>query len=105
MRGPAQDTGLASLSSPPRPSPGGYAATLSRKRERVCASPDLFFSAHIRLQRFGNGDAAVGVLIVFQHRDERTPDRETRAVQRVHEALHLAVLAAIARVHAARLEI
>src|SRR5574337_1857314 len=61
-------------------------------------------AAHIRLQCIGNGDRAVGLLIVLDHRDQRAADRCARAVQRVHEA-RLAVAAAVARIHAPGLKI
>src|SRR5262249_1430004 len=53
---------------------------------------------------FGDRDRAVLLLISLRHGDQRAADRDARAVERVHVA-NLAVLAAIARVHAARLEL
>src|SRR3546814_4943386 len=61
--------------------------------------------AHIGMERFGDVDAAVGLLIIFEDCDERAPDREARAVERVDELVALRALAAEARVHAPCLEI
>src|SRR3546814_15659706 len=61
--------------------------------------------AHIGQQRRRNIDAAVGLLVVFEDRHQRSPDREPRAVERMDELIALDVFTAEARVHAARLEI
>ena len=42
-------------------------------------------SPHVGLQHFGNQHGPVHLLIVFEHRDERAPDRKTRAVERVQQ--------------------
>ena len=42
--------------------------------------------AHVGLQRFRHRDAAVLVLVVLHHRDQRAADRDARAVERVDEA-------------------
>ena len=41
--------------------------------------------AEVRSERGRNGDAAVGLLEVLQHRDQRAADGQPRAVERVHE--------------------
>ena len=67
---------------------------------------DLSFdAAHVGLQRVRHRDRAVCLLVVLHHRDQRAADRDAGAVERVDEARDLAVLAAIARVHAPRLEV
>src|SRR3546814_16797316 len=48
---------------------------------------------------------ALPILIIFEDCDERAPDREARAVERVDELVALRALAAEARVHAPCLEI
>src|SRR3546814_3607569 len=53
--------------------------------------------AHMGMERFGDVDAAVGLLIIFEDCDERAPDREARAVERVDELVALRALAAEAR--------
>src|SRR3546814_6935654 len=62
---------------------------------QTCALPICFVDV----------DAAVGLLIIFEDCDERAPDREARAVERVDELVALRALAAEARVHAPCLEI
>src|SRR6185437_5657915 len=44
---------------------------------------DLGEAAHIGLERFGNAHAAVDLLIILEHGDERAADGDARAVQRV----------------------
>src|SRR6185437_9937385 len=60
---------------------------------------------HIGLERVGHGDGAVGTLIVLKHGDEGAADRETGAVQGVHEAYALPFFRPEARLHAAGLEL
>src|SRR5690242_17016387 len=70
---------------------------------RVGLKPDLRSyrrpAAHVWPQDFGHLDRTIRTLVVLHHRDERAPDREPRAVQRVHE-LGLALRVAKARLHA-----
>src|SRR5438552_2915694 len=60
--------------------------------------------AHVRLQRRRHADRTVLVLEVLEHRHQRAPDRESRAIQGVHGFGLAAVRIAPARLHAARLE-
>ena len=60
-------------------------------------------SPHVGLQHFGNQHGPVRLLIVFEHRDERAPDRKTRAVERVQQFV-LALRVLEPRLHPARLE-
>ena len=41
-------------------------------------------TAHVRPQRLWHHDAAIRLLAVLEHGDERSPDRHTGPVQRVH---------------------
>src|SRR5579859_3999407 len=62
--------------------------------------------AHIGAQHLGDRHRAVRLLIVLDHRHQRTADREARAVQRVDEiGRTLAASWAGAGFHPARLEI
>src|SRR3546814_5310024 len=70
----------------------------------VC-SADLLEPAHIGPQRFGQGDAAVLLLVVLQDRYEGAPDREARAVQGVDEACPLLAGLAEPRLHAPGLKL
>ena len=47
---------------------------------------DFFHTAHIGAENLRNCDAAVGVLVVFHHRDQRAADGDARTVQRMDEA-------------------
>src|SRR5690606_9837151 len=66
---------------------------------------DLFSAAHIGAKSLRNCDAAVGVLIVLHHRDQRAADGDAGAVQRMDEAGPLPFGRTIASLHAPRLEI
>src|SRR5690606_5318892 len=66
---------------------------------------DLRLSTHIGLEDCRNANAAILVLIVLHYSDQRTANRNARTVQRVGEARLLLTCDAVARVHAARLEI
>src|SRR3989338_2944994 len=82
---------------------------------RMRKSPDLVFAlamrrndlqpAHVRLERLGNGDGTVLLLVVLHDRDERAPDGKAGAVQRVDEARVLFAFRPVARIHAPRLEV
>src|SRR3569623_630840 len=76
-----------------------------RSAANPCRSDDHGEAAHIGLQDVRHGDAPVLILIIFHDRDQRTADRETRAVQGMHQ-LRLAGLGiAPARLQAPRLEV
>ena len=62
-----------------------------------------FNTAHVRTKRFGNRHAAVSVLVVFEHGDERAADGEAGTVERV-DVLGLAIFILEASAHAAGLE-
>src|SRR5581483_8462233 len=42
------------------------------------------FHAHVRAQRLGNDDTAIGLLVVFENRQPCPPDGQTAAIERVH---------------------
>src|SRR6185312_14427855 len=66
---------------------------------------DPFHATHVALQRIRHGDRAVFLLIGLHHRNERAADGDAGAVERV-DGTHLpAFLGAIARIHAAGLEV
>src|SRR5260221_3840851 len=69
---------------------------------RSCIPRDLDYPAYIGLQRFRNHDRALVVLIGFHHRDERAAHGDARAVEGVD--VPDALLRAVARIHAPRLE-
>ena len=62
-------------------------------------------AAHIGLQHVGDADGAVRLLIILQDGDQRAADGDARAVQRMDEAGVLGALRAVARIHAAGLEV
>src|SRR3954468_21893426 len=64
---------------------------------------DHLDAAHVGLERRRHIDAAVGALVILHDRDQRAPDCEARAVQRV-DKLRLALVVTEARLHAPRLE-
>src|SRR5579885_664179 len=61
--------------------------------------------AHVRLERVGHRNRAVTLLIVLEYRNQRAPDREPGAVERVHEPRPLPFRGPEPRLHAARLEV
>src|SRR3954471_24139422 len=63
-----------------------------------------FLPTHISLQHIRDRDAAALLLIGLHHGDQRTADRNTRAVERMHKARRAAFRPA-ARIHAPRLEV
>src|SRR5471032_2813586 len=54
---------------------------------RMRMSADLGFAAHIRLKHGRNGDAAIGLLVVFQDGDQGAAHRKARTVQGMHRTL------------------
>src|SRR5579884_1785415 len=66
---------------------------------------DSLQPAHVAAQHLRYCDGTVGVLVIFENRDERAADGQTRAVERVDEARALAFGRAEARVHTPRLEL
>src|SRR3989344_5420045 len=97
LRHPGLDPGSTT------PSPNGCRIK-SGMTNRLNRGGELGQSAHIGQQRRRNVDAAVGLLIIFEDRDERPSDRKARPVQRMDERIALHILAAETRVHAACLE-
>src|SRR5690348_14967763 len=73
-------------------------------RHPLFALCNLFHSTHIGLQDIRYRDGAVGVLIGFHHRNQSAAHRDTRAIERM-DMTHIAVLAAIAGIHAPGLEV
>src|SRR5690242_4039548 len=71
-------------------------------------SPDLRSPAHVRPQGLGDGDRAVGVLVVLEERDEEAGAGEDGVVEGVAEdgvALAAGAAGAVAHVEAAALEV
>src|SRR4051812_13178478 len=68
------------------------------------AGGDALDAAQIRPQRRGNHHRAVRLLVVLEDGDQRAPDGEAGAVERVRES-GLAALGAVADVGATRLEV
>src|SRR5690606_12835304 len=101
----------AMRSSPASPSAWMPPSLVSRMRTLYLSphsdvSPaDLLQTAHIGPQGLRNGDRPILVLVVLHHRDQRAPDGHARAVERVDELRLLLALDAVARIHAAGLEI
>lgn len=58
----------------------------------LCRLTDVFQAAHIRTQHFRHLNATVGLLVVFQHRHQRTANRQAGAVQRVDRRGFLSAL-------------
>src|SRR5260221_11861763 len=79
------------------------AAARSIGRSNIAAN-DLQ-PAHIRPQHIRYQDGAVALLIVLDHRDQRAPDRQSGAVERMNEAGALLSLRPDTRLHAARLDV
>src|SRR5690606_28251722 len=63
------------------PPPMGRSAAPARS----ASSADTFQSAHIAAQRLGHGHAAVGLLVVLQHRDQGPADGQPGTVEGVHQ--------------------
>ena len=73
--------------SPPGRGAGGDHSLVRRPLcSRSCGFLDLLEAAHVGDERVGDDDRAVGLLVVLQDRDQRAPDREAGAVERVHVA-------------------
>ena len=74
---------------------------------RYCALRflDPLQAAHVGHERVRDGDAAILLLVVLQDGDQRAADGEAGAVEGMDEAVVLAALGAVARVHAPRLEV
>src|SRR5437763_664531 len=89
----------------PRTIFGGYRTyrAITKMVRGTIFSSELRRSAHEGHERLGHRDRSVGVLAVLEDRDERAPDRQPRAVERVH-GLDLSLRVAIARLHAPCLE-
>ena len=64
----------------------------------------MILAAHVGTQDLGNIDAAVGVQVVLEERDEHTRGSDDGVVERVGE-IELAVLAADADLQSARLRV
>src|SRR4051812_25927911 len=60
---------------------------------------------HIGAEHLGNEDAAIGALIILEHRDQRAPDCQAGAVEGVNMAQPAAAARPVAGFHAPRLEI
>src|SRR5262245_42009619 len=54
-------------------------------QSRSCLRLNAGSSAQIRAKRLRDAHASVLLLELFEDRDERAPDRQTRSVQRVHQ--------------------
>src|SRR5690349_2780348 len=67
--------------------------------------PNAIDAAHVGLERFGDHDRIVRLLIILEDRDQRASDGKTGAVERMDKTRILLALGPIARVHAARLEV
>src|SRR5690606_32341352 len=70
-----------------------------------CSSDLAFGATHVRAQRLGHRDRAVGLLEVLHHRDQGAPDRRAGAIERMHGFGLAAVGVAPARLHPPGLEI
>ena len=66
---------------------------------------DLRETTHVRPQHFRNGYAAILILVVFHDSYKSAAHSGTRAVQRMDEAVALAVLVLVAGIHAPGLEV
>src|SRR5512134_3659879 len=66
--------------------PGSESEACSRAGLASLRGGDLGQARHIGLQRLRHADRAVRLLVILQHRDQGAPDRNARAVQRMHEA-------------------
>src|SRR5580698_4065703 len=68
-------------------------------------SLDFLHPAHIWRQRLGHGYRAALLLVGFHHGNQRAADGDTGTVERVDVTDIATFFRAIARVHAARLEL
>ena len=81
------------------------------KKRRNCwklqlgAGTDYFYSIHVRAQHFGDYHGAIGLLVIFDHRDQRSWQAQARPVKRVHEFSFAGPLWPIADISAPHLEI
>src|SRR3954451_24285052 len=71
----------------------------------VSRNPNPLHPTHIGRERRRHRDAAIRVLVILQHRDQRPADRHARAVERMREARALALPGPVARAHAPGLEV
>ena len=68
----------------PLPRPRGHGVRRARRRRRLALRSELAEAlGQVRAERGGQGDAAIGTLVVLEDRDQRPADRRGRAVQRV----------------------
>src|SRR5579864_3947780 len=72
---------------------------------RSAIGPQNLQPAEIGPKRGRNNDRSVRLLIILEHCDERAPDGETRAVERVDKPGALPFLGPEARIHSPRLEL
>src|SRR4029077_11624573 len=76
---------------------------------RVCPASSRALNglqaAHIALQHLRYRDRAALLLVRLHDGDERAPDRDAGAVERVHVAHLAGTLGTVARVHAPRLKL
>src|SRR5437762_2026577 len=72
---------LRRTSSPSAPMPSSL---VTRMRIASGSLLDLFQATHVGAKRLGDEHRSVGLLVVLQDRNQRAPDGEARAVQRVH---------------------
>src|SRR4051794_22932027 len=82
--------------------PGGASPRASSVSD-IRFSPNLR-AAEIRLERGGDGDGSIGVLVSLHQRDEEPRERGAGAVQRM-AVLVFALAVLEAQAHAARLEV
>ena len=80
---PAHSTSLPSFQRRGILTQIGNLVNIPRYESHFVSGRRDFDAAHVGTEHFRNRHAAVGVLIVFKHRDERAADREAGAVQGV----------------------
>src|SRR5690242_971664 len=78
---------------------------VSRDVMRISVSPDAFDATHIRPQYLRDQYRPIGLLMVLHHRNQRTPQRDAGAIQRVQISNGLAIGGTKPRVHAPCLEV
>ena len=69
----------STINRPGRQVPIWHCGDLNR---RIYSGLAYFFKpAHIRPQHIRDNNGAVGLLVIFQHRHEGSPDRKSRAIE------------------------
>src|SRR5882672_3443606 len=99
----ARPLGAVPATSPRKIGVGNGASTRDRRSAAPYSRADASGAAKIRVQHLGQSDRAISLLVVLEHRHQRSPHRQSGPVERMYE-FGLALCIPKARLHATRLE-